>query len=276
MKRVFFALSLGLLLISCNNKKEEAQPVETITKSENTLSEKPAELPEGVVKNVILVHGAFADGSGWKGVYENLTQKGYNVTIVQLPETSLEEDVKATQRLIDIQDGEVVLVGHSYGGLVITDAGTDDKVKALVYVAAHMPDVGEKIAEMKARYHHEKGSVIKLDGGYVMIDPKTFHEEFAADLPKETTDFMAKSQVPIHIEKALGGMVKNASWKTKPSWYVVATDDIKVSPELQRDLAKRANSKVTEVKGSHAVFASQPEKVAEVIEDATFVNNEER
>lgn len=221
------------------------------------------------INNIILVHGAFADGSGWKKVFNILNSKGYNVTIIQQPESSLADDIAATKRFIDIQDGNVILVGHSYGGIVISEAGQDPKVKGLVYVAAHMPDVGEKISEMKAAYKHEKGSVIKLNDGYIIIDPKTFHKEFAADLPAEEAAFMAKSQVPIHVKNALSVPIKHAAWKDKPSWYVIATDDIKVSPKLQQFLADRAKSSIYKVKASHAVFASQPEAVAEVIEKAS-------
>jgi pimeloyl-ACP methyl ester carboxylesterase len=222
--------------------------------------------PAEPIKNVVLVHGAFADGSGWRGVYDILKAKGYRVSIVQEPETSLADDIAATNRVIDQQDGPVVLVGHSWGGQIITDAGVHPKVKALVYVAALAPDVGESTASLQGRIPPATKAGKVLDG-YVILDPAQFHADFAADLPKDLTDFMAASQVLI-AASAFDTPAKAAAWKNKPSYGIVATEDRAIHPDLQRWMYKRAGGRVTEVSGSHAVYISQPKAVADVIERA--------
>ncbi len=220
------------------------------------------------IKNIVLVHGAFADGSGWQPVFERLVKKGYHVSVVQEPETSLAEDVAATKRVIDMQDGPVVLVGHSWGGQIITEAGADDKVEALVYVAGIVPDVGETTASLHARFPAAGAPNVKeVPGGYLMIDPQHLHEDFAADLPKAQAEFMAQSQVLIHKD-ALATPAKAAAWKDKPSWGMVATKDRTINPELERWMYKRANAKVTEVASSHVIMIAHPDKVVAVIEEA--------
>jgi len=219
------------------------------------------------IKNIVLVHGAFADGSGWQPVYERLVKKGYSVSVVQEPETSLAEDVAATRRVIDMQDGPVVLVGHSWGGQIITEAGADDKVKALVYVAGLVPDVGESTSSLHARIPAASKAVKEVSGGFLMIDPKDFHADFAADLPKAQAEFMAQSQVFVHKD-ALDTPAKAAAWKDKPSFGMVAKKDRTINPDLERWMYKRANAKVTEVDSSHVIMISHPDKVVAVIEEA--------
>jgi pimeloyl-ACP methyl ester carboxylesterase len=219
------------------------------------------------IKNVVLVHGAFADGSGWRAVSDILLHDGYKVTVVQEPETSLEDDVAATRRAIKQTGGPVVLVGHSYGGIVITQAGNVPEVQALVYVAALAPDANENIAEIRSKFPPSSNNVVKSPDGFLTINPETFHHDFAADLPKADADFMALSQVPVN-EKAVGAIVKDAAWRSKPSWYAVATEDKKIDPDFERFMAKRAGSVTIEVKGSHAVYVSQPKAIAELIEKA--------
>jgi pimeloyl-ACP methyl ester carboxylesterase len=221
------------------------------------------------VKNVVLVHGAFADGSGWKSVYEILSNDGYNVTAVQPPLTGLEEDVTAVTRILKRQDGPTVLVGHSYGGAIITEAGTDSHVVALVFIAAHAPDVGETQTENGRRFPSAGRDAIRLtDDGFAFIDPVRFPAEFAADLPKQQADFEAHSQV-FTAGAAFSTPIKNAAWKTKPSWYMVPMSDHIINPDLERMYAKRANSTTVEIEGaSHSVYASHPVEVAKLIEDA--------
>jgi pimeloyl-ACP methyl ester carboxylesterase len=224
--------------------------------------------PIAGIKNVVLVHGAFADGSGWEPIATMLTRKGYNVSIVQEPETSFADDVKAAKRVIDMQSGPVVLVGHSYGGAIITEAGNDPKVSALVYVAALQPDTGEVPGALLQKTPAAgKGIKPAGDDGFLYIDPAQFASDFAADLPKEKTDFMARSQVFV-AAAALGTPISNAAWKTKPTWAIVATQDRSINPELERFMYKRSNSKVTEIKSSHAVYISHPSEVSRVIEEA--------
>lgn len=223
---------------------------------------------EPPIRNVVLVHGAFADGSGWQPVYERLVAKGYKVSVVQEPETSLAADIEATRRVIAQQDGPVVLVGHSWGGQIITDAGADPKVKALVYVAALVPDVGETTSSLHARIPAASKGVKKLSDGYLILDPAQFRADFAADLPKVQAEFLANSQVLIASE-ALDTPAKAAAWKDRPSYGIVAGADRTINPELERWMYKRAGAKVTEVKGSsHVVMISHPDKVAAVIEEA--------
>jgi len=223
------------------------------------------------VRNIVLVHGAWADGSGWKGVYDILVKDGYNVSIVQEPETSFKEDVAATKRALAQQDGPCILVAHSYGGAVITEAGTDPAVAGLVYVAAHMPDSGEKESDDGKRFPSDlakSGAIKKTPDGFTYIDPAQFHELFAADLPAEQAAFMARSQV-LNFADNFSATISTAAWKTKSSWMVVAGSDRTISPELERWYAKRAKSHTVEVAGaSHSVYVSHPKEVADVIESA--------
>jgi pimeloyl-ACP methyl ester carboxylesterase len=223
------------------------------------------------VRNIVLVHGAWADGSGWKGVYDILVKDGYNVSIVQEPETSFQDDVAATKRILALQDGPCILVAHSYGGAVITEAGTDPSVVGLVYIAAHMPDSGEKESEDGKRFPSDlakSGAIKKTPDGFTYIDPTQFHELFAADLPDDQAAFMARSQV-LNFADNFSATITTAAWKTKPSWMVVAGSDRTISPELERWYAKRANSHTVEVAGaSHSVYVSHPREVADVIESA--------
>jgi len=223
------------------------------------------------IKNVVLVHGAFADGSGWQGLYKVLTKKGYNVTIVQNPLSSLEDDVKATNLALDKQDGPTILVGHSWGGTVITEAGNHPKVAALVYVAALQPDNGENSVQwlQTAPPAPENGVLPPDEKGIAYYDKAKFHAGFAGDLSKEQADFMYASQGAFHAQGFLT-KITNAAWRTKPSYGIVATEDKSIVPSIQQAMYKRSNTKITEIKGSHVVFISQPEKVANVIVDASF------
>jgi pimeloyl-ACP methyl ester carboxylesterase len=218
------------------------------------------------IKNVVLVHGAFADGSGWKALYEVLTKKGYNVTIVQNPLSSLEDDVAATNLALDKQDGPTVLVGHSWGGTVITEAGNNPKVAALVYVAAFQPDNGETSLQwlQTAAPAPENGVLPADDKGISYYDKAKFHAGFAADISKEQADFMYASQGAFHAKGFVTPITK-AAWRDKPSYVVVATEDKSINPDIERAMYKRSNTKITEIKGSHVVFMSQPEAVAKVI-----------
>lgn len=219
-----------------------------------------------VIKNVVLVHGAFVDGSGYRGIYDILSKQGYNVTVVQNPLSSLADDVEATKAALDRQDGPTLLVGHSYGGSVITEAGDHPNVAALVYVAAFQPDKGESALDLaKTEPGSPKNGILPADEkGILYYDKEKFHDGFAADLPKEQTDFMYASQGRF-AAAALDAKVTKASWKTKPSYGIVATQDEAIVPSLQRKMYKKANAKITEIKGSHAVFISHPKEVADVI-----------
>jgi pimeloyl-ACP methyl ester carboxylesterase len=223
------------------------------------------------IRNIVLVHGAWADGSGWKGVYDILAKDGYNVSIVQEPETSFTDDVAATKRVLAQQDGPCILVGHSYGGAVITEAGTDSSVVGLVYIAAHMPDAGEKESDDGKRFPSDlakSGAIKKTPDGFTYIDPAQFHELFAADLPGDQAAFMARSQV-LNFADNFSATITTAAWRTKPSWMLVAGSDRTISPDLERWYGKRANSRTVEVAGaSHSVYVSHPKEVADVIESA--------
>jgi pimeloyl-ACP methyl ester carboxylesterase len=222
------------------------------------------------VKNIVLVHGAFVDGSGWKPVYDILSRDGYKVTLVQEPLTSFADDVTATQRILDRQEGPVILVGHSYGGAIITQAGNDPKVTGLVYIAAHALDAGENRAEVSKKYPNAAHPFIKTSDGYVMLDPQYFPGDFAADLPREQAQFQAQAQIPTS-PASLAAVVTDAAWRTKPSWYMVAKSDKIINPDLQRLYAKRAKSHTVEVDGSHSVFQSHPNEVAMLIEQAANI-----
>jgi pimeloyl-ACP methyl ester carboxylesterase len=218
------------------------------------------------VKNIVLVHGGFVDGSGWERVYAILKRKGYNVSIVQNPTTSLADDVAATNRTISTQDGPVVLVGHSYGGVVITEAGNNPKVERLVYITAFAPDSGESVASLIK--NPPPGApvppILPPQDGFLFLDRSKFAASFAADVNPALAAFMADSQVPWGVA-ALEGAVTQPSWKSKPSWYLVASDDKMIPPDAQRAMSKRAGSNTIEVKGSHAVYVSQPEAVADLV-----------
>lgn len=219
------------------------------------------------VKNIILVHGFFADGSGWRGVADILTRDGYNVSVVQQPETSLADDVKATTAAVDAADGNSILVGHSYGGVVITEAGNHAKVAGLVYIAAFQPDAGESLLTLVKRTPPASEGVKATADGHLYFDPALFHADFAADLPAADAGFMARSQV-LPAVQAASTAVTQAAWKTKPSWAIVSSADRTVNPELERTMAKRAGSKTTEINGSHVAFIAHPAEVAKVIEQA--------
>jgi len=223
------------------------------------------------VRNIVLVHGAWADGSGWKGVYDILAKDGYKVSIVQEPETSFKEDVAATKRILALQDGPCILVAHSYGGAVITEAGTDPSVAGLVYVAAHMPDAGENEADDGKRFPSDlskSGAIKKTADGFTYLDPAQFHEYFAADLSAEQAAFMARSQV-LNAAENFKAVITAAAWRNKPTWMLVAAADRTINPELERWYAARANSHKVEVPGaSHAVYVSRPKEVAALIEEA--------
>lgn len=221
------------------------------------------------VKNVVLVHGAFADGSGYKALYSVLTKKGFHVTVVQNPLTSLEDDVKATQVALDKQDGPAILVGHSWGGAVITEAGNHPKVAGLVYIAAFQPDNGESALQwlQTAPPAPENGVLPPDDKGIVYYDQAKYHAGFCADISKEEADFMYASQGAFYA-KGFVSPITHAAWRDKPAYALVATEDKSIAPEIQRAMYKRSNTKVTEVKGSHVIFMSQPEKVAAVVIEA--------
>jgi pimeloyl-ACP methyl ester carboxylesterase len=219
--------------------------------------------------SVVLVHGGFVDGSGWEAVYQILREDGYAVSIVQNPTISLQGDVDATRRVIDAQAQPVVLVGHSYGGVVITEAGNHPKVAALVYIAAFAPDRGESVNAL-IKDPPPGAPVPPIMGpqdGFLALDKSKFAASFAGDIPKDKAAFMADSQVPWGVE-ALGGAISQPAWRSKPSWYLVATDDRMIPPPAQRLMAKRAGATVVEVPGSHSIFLSQPAKVVALIEQA--------
>lgn len=223
------------------------------------------------IRNIVLVHGAWADGSGWKGVSDILVKDGYSVSIVQEPETSFKEDVAATKRVLALQDGPCILAAHSYGGAVITEAGTDPSVAGLVYVAAHMPDAGENEADDGKRFPSDlskSGAIKKTADGFTYLDPAQFHELFAADLSAEQAALMARSQV-FNFGENFRAVITTPAWRGKPSWALVAGADRTINPELERWYATRANSHKVEVAGaSHSVYVSRPKEVAALIEEA--------
>jgi pimeloyl-ACP methyl ester carboxylesterase len=230
-----------------------------------------AQNKEHRVRNIVLVHGAWADGSGWKNVHDILVKDGYNVSMVQEPETSFKEDVAATKRVLALQDGPCILVAHSYGGAVITEAGTDPSVAGLVYVAAHMPDAGENEADDGKRFPSDlskSGAIRKTADGFTYLDPAQFHEYFAADLSAEQAAFMARSQV-LNLADNFKAAITTAAWRTKPSWMLVAGADRIINPELERWYATRAKSHKVEAAGaSHSIYVSRPKEVAALIEEA--------
>jgi pimeloyl-ACP methyl ester carboxylesterase len=226
-------------------------------------------MAESATAAVVLVHGGFVDGSGWEGVYKILRNNGYDVSIVQNPTLSLFDDVAATRRIVARQQAPVILVGHSYGGVVITEAGNDPKVAGLVYIAAFAPDKGESVAALIK--DPPPGApvppILPPQDGFLFLDRAKFAASFAADVDKAKAEFMADSQVPWGVE-ALSGSISVPAWKSKPSWYLIATDDRMIPPPAQQFMSKRARSTVVEVKGSHSVYVSNPQEVAALIETA--------
>jgi pimeloyl-ACP methyl ester carboxylesterase len=220
-------------------------------------------------KNVVLVHGGFVDGSGWQGVYGILSGNGFSVSIVQNPTLSLAGDVDATKRVIDAQSEPVTLVGHSYGGAVITEAGTDPNVAALVYIAAFAPDQGESVETLIADPPPDAPvpPILPPQDGFLFLDREKFHDSFAADVSTEDAAFMAASQVPWGVE-ALAETISEPAWRSKPSWYLITTEDRMIPPPAQREMSRRAGSTVEEAAGSHAIYVSQPSAVASLIEKA--------
>lgn len=221
------------------------------------------------VKNVVLVHGGFVDGSGWQKVYGLLKKDGYKVAIVQNPTLSLEGDAAATRQILQAQDGPVILVGHSYGGAVITEAGTDPSVAGLVYIAAFVPDKGESVNTLIAGFPQggPQPPILPPQDGFLFLDREKFAESFAGDIPREEAEFMADSQVPWGLG-ALEGAVSDPAWRMKPSWYLVTTDDRMIPPPAQRDMSERAGSTVREAAGSHSIYVSRPDAVADLIKQA--------
>ncbi len=227
------------------------------------------QIPEGATRNVVLVHGGFVDGSGWEAVYQILKNDGYNVSVVQNPTVSLTGDVAATRAVLDAQDGPAVLVGHSYGGIVISEAGNHQNVDTLVYITGFAPDAGESVGTLIA--NPAQGApvppILPPVDGFLTLDKAKFAESFAADVQPEKAELMANSQVPWGLD-ALNGAVSTPAWKTKPSWYLLVTEDKMIPPRAQQFMSQRAGSTVKEVGGSHSIYISQPQAVADIIEEA--------
>jgi pimeloyl-ACP methyl ester carboxylesterase len=223
--------------------------------------------PDGATRNIVIAHGAFVDGSGWRAVHDILEKDGYHVSIVQEPLTGLADDVAATKRVLDQQDGPVILVGHSYGGSVVSVAGADPKVSRLVYVAAFQPDVGETAGQLVSKFAAPNDAVQPAGEGYLRLDPAKFAAAFAADVPAAEARFMTASEFPI-ATASFSAPTSAAAWRTKPSYAILTTQDHAMNPELQRWMYQRSGAKVTTVAASHAVYISQPKVVARVIEEA--------
>jgi pimeloyl-ACP methyl ester carboxylesterase len=232
------------------------------------LSAQAAESPPGI-KNVVLVHGGLVDGSGWSKVYRGLRKDGYNVTVAQIPTTTFAEDIAITKLAISQQSGSVILVGHSYGGVVITEAGNDPKIKGLVYIAAFAPDKGESAQTLIAKPlpGFSAPPILPPQNGFLFLDRAKFAQAFAADVSPAEAAFMADSQVPWGVD-ALMGVVTEPAWKSKHSWYLVTTEDHMIPPPAQRQMAQRAGATVAEAKGNHAIYMSQPQAVIKLIEQA--------
>src|SRR5215203_3640478 len=225
--------------------------------------------PSSDAMNIVLVHGGFVDGSGWEGVYRSVRKEGFSVSVVQNPTISLADDVQTTKRVVAAQNGPVILVGHSYGGAVITEAGNDPKVVGLVYIAAFAPDKGESVFSLikDPLPGAPVPPILPPQDGYLLLDKAKFPDSFAGDVDPARAAFMADSQVPWGVE-ALSGSITEPAWKSKPSWYLVATDDRMIPPPAQRFMSKRAGATVVEVAGSHAIYVSRPEAVANLIVNA--------
>ena len=250
-------LKLGLIALMLGTGSTQLQTLD-----------KPKTQTDSPVKNIVLVHGAFVDGSGWKPTYDILTAKGYHVSVTQQPLTSFDADVAAVKRIIDQQDGPCILVGHSYGGAIITVAGNDPRVVGLVYIAAHAPDAGESEAGNGKLHPPAYKSLIIGKDGLDYLDPKMFPSDFAGGIGKERAQFMANSQMPA-ADKNFHAVITNPAWKVKPSWYMVAESDRIINPDLERMYAKRAGSHTVEIPGaSHSVFESHPKDVAKLIIEA--------
>jgi pimeloyl-ACP methyl ester carboxylesterase len=235
---------------------------------------KMVQLSKGATKNIVLVHGGFVDGSGWEDVYHILKRDGYDVSVVQNATMSLVGDVAATRAVLDAQDGPSVLVGHSYGGAVITEAGNHANVETLVYITAFAPEAGESVGSLIA--NPVPGApvppILPPVDGFLMLDRAKFAESFAGDVPPEKAEFMANSQVPWGLD-ALNGPITTPAWKTKPSWYLVVTEDKMIPPPAQHFMSQRAGSTVKEVAGSHAIYVSRPQVVADIIKEAATSNS---
>jgi pimeloyl-ACP methyl ester carboxylesterase len=262
MKNNAIPMGVGTRIIYC------AMAIMTLILSmgENTMAQTKS---TAVVKNIVIVHGGLVDGSGWEGVYNILKKDGYTVAIVQIPTISLADDVAFTKRAIAVQNGAVILVGHSYGGAVITEAGNDPKVAGLVYVAAFALDKGESVSALIK--DPPPGApvppILSPVDGFLLLDKAKFPASFAGDVSPEKAEFMADSQVPWGVN-AVGGTISEAAWKAKPSWYLLTTEDKMLPPDAQRLMSKRAGATVVEVKSSHAVYVSHPQAVAHIIEEA--------
>jgi pimeloyl-ACP methyl ester carboxylesterase len=220
-------------------------------------------------KTVVLVHGGFVDGSGWQGVYDVLKKDGYTVSVVQHPTLSLEDDAAATRRVIDAQSEPAVLVGHSYGGAVITEAGNDPNVAALVYIAAFVPDKGQSVNDLIGGFPQDgpQPPILPPQDGFLLLDREKFPDSFAGDVDADAAAFMADSQLPWGVD-ALGGTISEAAWASKPSWYLLTTEDRMIPPPAQREMSGRAGATVEEVAASHSVYVSQPQAVAALIKKA--------
>ena len=262
MKNNAISMGVGTRIIYC------AMAIMTLILSmgENTMAQTKS---TAVVKNIVIVHGGLVDGSGWEGVYNILKKDGYTVAIVQIPTISLADDVAFTKRAIAVQNGAVILVGHSYGGAVITEAGNDPKVAGLVYIAAFALDKGESVSALIK--DPPPGApvppILPPVDGFLLLDKAKFPASFAGDVSPEKAEFMADSQVPWGVN-AVGGTISEAAWKAKPSWYLLTTEDKMLPPDAQRLMSKRAGATVVEVKSSHAVYVSHPQAVAHIIEEA--------
>lgn len=264
LRKTLQFVAVALLLVSC--RALSAQYAEAQEKQAQGV--KKTQNDSTPIRNIVLVHGAWADGSGWKSVYDILVTEGFNASIVQEPETSFKEDVAATKRVLALQNGSCILVAHSYGGAVITEAGNDPSVAGLVYIAAHMPDAGENEVDDGKKFPSDlskSGAIKKTPDGFTYLDAAHFHELFAADLSEEQAAFMARSQV-FNFGDNFKAVITAAAWRTKPSWMLVAGSDRTISPDLERWYAERAKSHAVEVPGaSHVVYISHPKEVAALI-----------